>query len=310
MIRTKIIIAGVGGVGGYFGGLLAKHYYNDEAIEINFFARGQHLEEIKKNGLKVIKGEKQFIAIPNTSTDNPIELGIANIILICTKSYDLEIVLQQLNPCIDDDTIILPLLNGIDSLEKIKNYYPNNLVLGGCVYVVSRLKQAGVIDNTGNIQTLYFGSENYNNDRLLILENILKNAGIEANLSSDISIIMWEKFIFLSPIATATSYFDKCIGEIVSHINSYEILKLLIEEVSQLARKKNIIVSKDIIEITLNKLKLLPYQTTSSMHHDIKIKKLKNELQTITTFVVNECNKLNILAPNYTKLNTELEKRN
>lgn len=39
-MKTKIIIAGIGGVGGYFGGLLAKHFYGKENVEINFFARG------------------------------------------------------------------------------------------------------------------------------------------------------------------------------------------------------------------------------------------------------------------------------
>jgi 2-dehydropantoate 2-reductase len=61
MIKTKIVIAGIGGVGGYFGGLLAKHFYDNENIEISFVARGEHLKEIQKNGLRVIKGENEFI---------------------------------------------------------------------------------------------------------------------------------------------------------------------------------------------------------------------------------------------------------
>ena len=154
MTKTKIIIAGIGGVGGYFGGLLAKHFYENENVEINFIARGQHLKEIQKSGLKVIKGKNEFIAKPNIATENPKEIGTADLIIISTKSYDLDTVIQQLRPCINKDTIILPLLNGVDSRDKIKNIYPDNLILDGCVYIVSRLKQAGVIENRGNIQTL------------------------------------------------------------------------------------------------------------------------------------------------------------
>ena len=309
MKKTKIIIAGIGGVGGYFGGQLARHFYNDENVEINFFARGRHLEEIQKNGLKVVKGEIEYTAKPNIATDNPIEIGTADLIIVCTKSYDLEKVIQQLRPCITDDTIILPLLNGIDSKEKIKFIYPNNIVLDGCVYIVSRLKQAGVIENIGNIQTLYFGLDNYINDNLVGFEKLFKEAGIEATLSQNISTIIWEKFIFLSPIATATSYYDKCIGEIISNIEAFETTKSLIEEVKNIAIAKSIKISEDITEKTLRKFQSLTFETTSSMQNDFRNKKPSNELQTLTGYVLTEGKAYNITTPTYLKLNAELEKK-
>ena len=59
MTKMKIIIAGIGGVGGYFGGLLAHHFCTNKNVEINFFARGGNLREIQKKGLKVIKGDNE-----------------------------------------------------------------------------------------------------------------------------------------------------------------------------------------------------------------------------------------------------------
>ncbi len=307
--KTKIVIAGIGGVGGYFGGLLAKHYYDSENVEIIFFARGQHLKEIQKNGLKVIKANNDFLAYPKIATDNPKEIGIANLIVICTKSYDLEEVVQQLQTCINEHTILLPLLNGVDSKERIKNIVPDNIVLEGCVYIVSRLQQAGVIENSGNIQTLYFGLDNFVNEKLLVFEKLFKEANLDATLSKNISTAIWEKFIFLSPIATATSYYDKCIGELLSDIESLETIKLLIEEVKKVAAIKGIIVSEDITEKTMAKLKHLPFETTSSMHIDFKNKKLKTELKTLTEYVIVEGKKHNVLTPTYFKLNTYLEKK-
>ena len=309
MTKTRIIIAGIGGVGGYFGGLLAKRYYDNKDIEINFVARGQHLKEIQKNGLKVIKGENEFTIKPTLATENPSEIGIADLIIICTKSYDLVNIVRQLRPCINNNTIILPLLNGVDSKDKIKNIYPENTVLDGCVYIISRLKQAGVIENMGNIQTLYFGLDNLINEKLLLFEKIFKEANIEATLSQYISTIIWEKYIFLSPIATSTSYYDKPIGEILFDIESLETTKSLIEEVKQVAKAKNIKILKDITEKTLNKLKSLPFETTTSMHSDFRNKKSNNELQTLTGFVLNEGKRYAISTPTYSKLNAVLEKR-
>jgi 2-dehydropantoate 2-reductase len=119
-MKTKIIIAGIGGVGGYFGGSLANYYAKDEHIEINFLARGSHLKEIQKNCLKIIKGKDEFTAKPTIASDNPSEIGIADFILICSKSYDIVAITLQLQPCIDQNTVILPLLNGVDNQQKIK----------------------------------------------------------------------------------------------------------------------------------------------------------------------------------------------
>lgn len=307
--KTKIIIAGIGGVGGYFGGLLANRFYDNENVEINFFARGQHLKEIQANGLKVIKGESEFIAKPTLATDNPAEIGISDFIIITTKSYDLEAVIKQLRPCINQDTIILPLLNGVDSKERIKDIFPDNIVLDGCAYIVSRLKQVGVIENSGNIQTLYFGLDNFVNDKLLLLENLLKEANIEISLSKNISTIIWEKFIFISPTATATSYFDKCIGELIADNEKLKMTTTLIEEVKQIAKAKQIYVSDEITEKTVNKLKALPFETTSSMHTDFKNNKPNNELKSLTEYVIKEGRKYNLATPMYMKMYEELKKK-
>ena len=309
MIKTKIIIAGIGGVGGYFGGLLANHFYDNENVEISFVARGEHLKEIQKNGLKVIKGENEFIAKPHIATDNTNEIGFVDFIIIATKSFDLETIIQQLQPCINQDTIVLPLLNGVDSKERINKILPNNIVLDGCAYIVSRLKQFGVIENSGNIQTLYFGLDNIENDKLVMLENLFKAANIEASFSRNISTVIWEKFIFISPTATATSYFDKSIGEVLSDEEQHETIMELIEEVKQIAKAKQIIVSEDITEKTLKKLKALPFETTSSMHTDFKNKKLNNELASLTGYVLREGMKYNLETPIYNKTYAELKKK-
>jgi glucose-6-phosphate isomerase len=57
---TDIAVIGIGGVGGYYGGLLAKRYFESKDVEITFVARGRHLEEIKANGLRVLCEKENF----------------------------------------------------------------------------------------------------------------------------------------------------------------------------------------------------------------------------------------------------------
>ena len=297
--KTKIVVVGIGGVGGYYGGLLAKKYSDSKDVEIIFVARGEHLKQIQAKGLKVITGKDEFIAVPTLATDNANEIGIADYILMCTKSYDLEATIEQIKPCIDENTFLLPLLNGVDGNERIKNILPNTTILSGCVYIVSRLKEAGVVENSGNIQSLYFGIDNIINDRLLLLEKLFKDANIDTKLSDKISSIVWKKFIFISSSATATSYFDSSFGKLVSETK--ETIVQLIEEVKAIALAKGICLDEEITTKTLNQIKALPYETTSSMHSDFKNLKSNTEVESLTGYIVKTGKQLNIPTPTFNK---------
>jgi 2-dehydropantoate 2-reductase len=300
--NINIVIAGIGGVGGFFGGLLAKRFYDQPHVRINFFARGTHLEAIRKNGLKVVKGDTEYTTKPNLATNNASELGVADFLIIATKSYDLETVIEQLKPCIGPHTIVLPLLNGVDSRERIQKKLPENIVLDGCVYIVARLKEPGVVENIGNIQTLYFGFDEVVSEQLYALERMFQEATIEATLSRNISREVWEKFVFISPTATATSYFDSNISELMGNSHKCTTLAMLIEEVKQLAIAKRIDLADDVSEKTLQKLRGFAPGITSSMHSGFQNNKAATELESLTGYVVREGLRLKVPTPIFLKM--------
>jgi 2-dehydropantoate 2-reductase len=302
--KIKIVIAGIGGVGGYFGGLLARKYENNDEIEICFLARGDHLRKIRENGLRVIHGQNKFLAKPAIATDKADEIGIADYILICTKSYDLDATVEQLEPCIGGNTVLIPLLNGVESVERIKNILPGANVTEGCVYIVSQVKEAGVIENSGINQKLFFGPGEVNNDRLQWLEKKMIDSGIEATLSDSISTIVWEKFIFIASIATATSYFNCSIGKLLE--DNEDTLVQLIEEVKLIATAKEISVKPDITAYIVNYNKLLPYDATSSMHRDFLNHKPKTEVESLTGYVVRVGNNYGVETPIFNRAYRQL----
>jgi len=296
--KVKIVIVGIGGVGGYFGGLLAKKYAGKGAVEIGFIARGEHLNAIKANGLKVIRGDETFIASPNLATDRFDEAGIADYIIICTKSYGLNQTLDSLKPCIAPHTVLLPLLNGVDAYDIINRRFPENTVLKGCAFIISRLKSAGVIENSGAIQKISFGLDAALTPEVLLLNEICRDAGIEVNCTDKISTAVWEKFIFISPTATATSFYNKTIGEVLLH-HSCEV-KLLIAEIKSLALVKGIALGDDIEEKTFNTMKSMKYEATSSMHRDYLAQKPETEVESLTGYIVHEAAKYGLETPAYT----------
>lgn len=309
MRHTKIVIAGIGGVGGYFGGWLAKHYENSNETEVCFVARGEHLKRIKSEGLKVIHGDTGFTARPRMTSDQPAEIGIADYIIVSCKSYDLEGLIHQLKPCVGEHTVILPLLNGVDSSDKIRNLLPGTLVADGCVYIVSRIQEPGVVINTGAFQKLFFGLDQQKEERLEHLSGLMKASGMEATLSETISAIVWEKFVFISPYATTTSAYDLCLGDIRSDESKFGVLQNLVKEIISVARAKSIDLPADIYEKTLVKLKALPHETTTSMHNDFKRNPQKTEYQSLTGYVIKEAEKFNLQVPVYTEMYQRLEQK-
>lgn len=293
----KVLIVGIGGVGGYFGGLLAKQFQDSEAVSLYFLARGQNLAAIQTNGLTVIKGSERFIAQPHLTTDDPRQIGIVDYVVLCVKNYDLDECLLQLEPCIAEQTIILPLLNGVDHRGTIQAVYPNNVVLAGCVYLVARLTAPGVIENTGKASSVFFGLEELTDERILCLEAIFKQAAIVATLTDDIEQVIWTKFVFVSAIATATSFYNQSVGQILEDQEMDYSLRQLIQEVCNLAKANGIKLPEDIEELTYQNISKLPYDTTSSMQVDIVKPQAKTELESLTGYVVHQMEQLNLPSP-------------
>ena len=288
MPKTKILIVGIGGVGGYFGGLLAKAYQNSKDVEICFLARGANLSQIQKSGLNVVDDESEFIAFPNIASNEVTDFGKVDYILLCTKTYDLDATITQLLPCINKETVVIPLQNGVNNRTLIANRLPSNLVTDGCVYLVSRLEEPGVIVKKGRVGSLFFGLANTRDERLDHLQDILIKAGIQSSLSPDINTIIWEKYIFLSSIATATTYFDSEIDVILKDSEKLDGLKQLIAEVSHVALAKHIAIGEHQAKRIIDILKTLPIGATASMHTDFRNGKDKTELESLTGYVVLE----------------------
>lgn len=183
-MKTKILIAGIGGVGGYFGGLLAKEYQNIDNLEIYFLSRGENLKKIKTEGLKVIDDKTEFIARPNIISSNAENFGDVDYIFLCTKTYSLEEIMEQIAPCVSKKTIIIPLQNGVNNKEIISKKFKSNFISDGCVYIVSRLEKPGLIVKKGQAGSLSFGVENTNDMRLDNLQKILLKSGIKSELTS------------------------------------------------------------------------------------------------------------------------------
>jgi 2-dehydropantoate 2-reductase len=297
-MKTRIGILGLGGVGGYFGGLLAKAYFESDTIEIIFIARGETQKVIAQNGLKIIADTKELIVFPSLVSNNPDEIRKLDYLICATKTYDIETSFESIKNCITPNTIILPLYNGVDATERIQILFPKNTVLQGCVYIVSMIESPGIIKKIGLYEKLFFGSKNAPVSKLNELQSIFENANIESYLVENIEETVWEKFIFISALASATSYLNQNIGGILNNPENKAIYSSLLNEITAVAVAKGLALPDDIVAQTIIKLEKTPKDATSSMHRDLLAGR-NTEVVSLTKYVVDQAIKFGVATPIY-----------
>lgn len=297
-MKTKIVIVGLGGVGGYYGGLLAKKYIDNPSIEIYFLARGANLKKVQECGLKVITETETFTVMPTLATDSICEIGIVDYVILTTKSYDLEATIEQIKPCIGTKTVILPLLNGANISETIRKKLPQTEVWDGCVYIVGRLNEPGVVESSGGVHDLFFGAEQGDKARLSFIQQLFLDAGIKSNLRDDIKMIIWRKFIFISVTASLTSYFDVGFRDLLTDSHRKKSTICFLQEIVSVAESEGIKFDFDIIDTTIKHIERLPMDTTSSMHSDFNAGR-NAEVETLTGIVIKIGKKNKIKTPIY-----------
>ena len=304
----KTAIVGIGGIGGYYGGLLARHYADDKNVEIVFIARGNHLVQIKKSGLKLITAKETLTVRPDLATDNPSGCGIFDCVIFCVKAYDLEESAELLSPAIGENTLVISLLNGVDNADRLRVILNKGKILNGCVYISAHIVGPGVVQQEGVLTKLFFGNESDETLDGKKLEAFFGKANIDAQYGTDINNIVWEKYVLISAFASATAYLKKTMRGILESENGKKLLEQLLAEVLYIAKAKQIVLPEGIREQIIAKVSTFPLTTKTSMQMDFE-NGGKAELETFTGFIVREAEKYGISVPTYEKVYIALKKQ-
>ena len=305
MLLRNITISGLGGVGGYYGAMLVQAARREGlGRTISFVARGAHCEAIRQRGLHVHTPERDFTVTPDFVAEDAHLLPPASLLILATKSYDLEANIQQLRPIIQPDTIILPLLNGADITAQVQALLPEQRVWDGCVYISGRKPSAGEILLEAERERFVYGSRlPERSSEELELYALLSSVGVNVHNPDDIETQIRKKFLMISATATGTSYFNQTVGEaLAAH---HEEMRRLIEELCTLFSALGNDLGEDAVERTLERQTFMIPSTTSSMHVDFMAGR-PTELETLTGYVVREARRIGLRLPLYERMYTAL----
>lgn len=287
----KILVVGAGGVGGYFGGKLAQAGY-----DITFIARGKHLEAIQQNGLQVKSIKGDFIVKPK-ATDNIQDIKNPDLIILATKSWQVEEVAVQIKPILNEDTSVLPLQNGADNADRLRSFLPHKNVLAGLCKIVSKIEAPGIINHFVYEPEIIFGEyDNTQTARMQRIHTIFNQAEIKNKVSEDIHLDIWRKFLFIATVSGVGALTRVSFGELQQDSNIMQLIRDTAYEIKNVANARRVSLTNEDVNRAIDMFLSMGPDTTASMQRDIMEGK-PSELENFNGYIVKEGKRLSVETP-------------
>lgn len=175
----------------------------------------------------------------NVSLPTPLLVGAKELksfyglIMVSSKSYDLDSSIEDFASAMGPDSRVLPLLNGMHHLDVLDARFGRRRVLGGLARISSTLDPDGRIHQLGTYNALAFGSRQAC-ESVDDVADVLRVPGFDALLSRDILHEMWEKWVFIAAAASSTSLMRASVGDIIA-AGAQDIPVRLLQECSAIA---------------------------------------------------------------------------
>jgi len=288
----NILIYGIGGVGGYFGGKLTK-----TKNHVTFIARGKHLEAIQKSGLEVTSYKGDFVAEPDLATADLSEIPTPDLVILGVKSWQVPETIEALKPYVNAEALFLPLQNGASNAEKILEVLPDAQVLGGLCRIVAFKDGPGKIKHPTFEPSITFGElDGSLSERAKELQALFEEAGFTAHLVEDIQVEIWKKFLFICTISGIGGLTRVPMGKIRSSAYLFKMMQDTAQEIFTVAKAKGIALTEKHMEAVFEAIQNQGAEVTASTQRDIMEGK-PSELNNFNGYIVREGKRLGVSVP-------------
>ncbi|WP_409305572.1 ketopantoate reductase family protein [Peribacillus sp. SCS-155] len=297
----RILVVGAGAIGGYFGGRLVEKNKN-----VTFLVRENREKQLKNDGLSIKSVHGEFKTEVKTLKSGEFAQPF-DVIILSVKSYHLQTTLSDIKRYVHRDTMILPLLNGIEHIQTLKEEFSENQILGGLCFIETTLDENGSIIQSSPIHEMVFG-ELYKEDseRITHLEDLLSGTNATIRKSNNIIQEMWNKYMFISVFSGVTTMFRSSIGPIREEQSGDAFIKDLVDEIGTIMRAAGAPIQIGVEEEQIKKIQSMGYKMKSSMLRDME-KGLSTEAEHIHGYLLTLANKHEILAPKLLSIYTNLQ---
>jgi len=217
----KVCIFGAGAIGGYLGVQIEQ-----AGADVSLVARGAHLEAMRKNGVRLQKGDQEIVAHP-TCTNDPAELGVQDCVIVGLKGHQLSSAVESMQPLLGNDTAIVTAVNGIpywyfyrhggklegSTLESVDpggrqwSALRPERAIGCIVYPATEVVEPGVIRHVYGDKFPVGEPSGERTERVEKISQLFEAAGLKApvidNIRDEIWLKLWGNVSF-NPISALT----------------------------------------------------------------------------------------------------------
>lgn len=261
----RIAIYGAGGVGGYYGGVLARAGH-----DVSLIARGAHLEAIRTSGLSVRSPGGDFVVRPTAATDDPGGVGPVDAVIVAVKSMEVAAVREGIVPLLDAETLVVPMLNGVDSHELLRPAVGRMRMGKGLTRIMSEVAAPGEIRHIGVDPYVALAEwDGGGSLRVDALVAALRDAGVDAEVPSDIDAALWLKFIFVCSVGGVCAACRMPLGPVRTLPESRALLRRAMEEIAAVAAAHGVSLPDDVVARAMHAVDSFPAEGMSSLQRDI-----------------------------------------
>jgi 2-dehydropantoate 2-reductase len=261
----RIAVFGTGAVGGYFGGRLAQ-----AGEDVVFIARGEHLQAMLTHGLQVDSIKGDFVVKPVKAKDDPAKAGIADVVLVGVKAWQVPEAAEAMRPLVGPETLVLPLQNGLEAPTQLAAVLGGQHVLGGLCGLFCYVAGPAHIRHAGTEPFVKFGEmDNRASQRVERLRDTFIRAGVNADIPPDIQVALWMKFLFIAVWSGLGAVTGAPVGIWRSLPETRQMAEQGVREIVAVARARDITLPEDAMGTTMAMFDGLSPQSTSSMQRDV-----------------------------------------
>lgn len=181
----SVAIIGLGAVGAVVGEQLNKILGNnlsvilDEKRKANYESKGIFINQ-----------EKQAFNYVVPSALSPVDL-----VIIATKNLQIKEAIEGIKNCVGSETMILSLLNGIQSERDLEQAFSPENVLYGFIIDLQSINLSGNITCTGKGRIVFGEKNNQQTQRIQAVKELFDKAGVKYVVPENIQLEMWKKFL-------------------------------------------------------------------------------------------------------------------
>jgi 2-dehydropantoate 2-reductase len=262
----KIAVFGTGAVGGYFGGRLAQ-----AGETVWFIARGQHLNALQTQGLRIESLKGGFHLQPVQATDDPKEIGPVDFVLVAVKAWQVLEAARSMPPLLGANTGVIFLGNGVEAPDQLASVLGKEHVLGGLTRISAMIAGPGFIRHVGLEPSIAFGElDSSASERVERLRQAFTQAsGVTVDPPGDILVSIWAKFIFIAAISGIGAITRAPIGTTRSLPETRLLLEAAVAEVAAVGRARAVNLPEDITAKTMAFIDAMAPGVMASMQRDI-----------------------------------------